>query len=228
MSFVEQLLQTLLPTLLDAARFALRLQPVIIALDDKIEASNIFSTALSDADITVQSAVEVAMLARFPEVPFFGEEHARSTNTKYLIGTSFVNSCEYLVTLDPIDGTRFYLDGQALYQIVLTVVSRDRIEGAVAVFPAYGDYVYAVRGKGAFRGTFDDPFSQALPWRVRGDQRQLFLSIEFARFLEEVRTRYPETYCTADYQKTQMIPYMAACVRGDVHGALQFTGQIIS
>ena len=102
-----QIIETLLPTIKLAGRYACNIQSQIRTQPEKSEyGENFYATALSDADLTVQTTIELAMLAHFPDIAFFGEEYEKSYNTKYFSSTTFPDEDELFVTLDPIDGTR--------------------------------------------------------------------------------------------------------------------------
>lgn len=147
----RQILQALLPHLRVAAAYAQEIQSCIAAQPEK-DSDNIFVSALTDADLSIQTFVEVLLLGLFPTVRFHGEEHEKSHNTKYFRALDLGPQDDYLVTLDPIDGTRFYLDGHANYQIILNVLNADGFEAALVIRPAYGRYFYALRGEGLFQG----------------------------------------------------------------------------
>lgn len=223
----RSILEALCPTVLECARYAREIQERIHATDDKEGAANIFAAALSDADLSVQCAVEVAMLARFPQLPFFGEEWKASRNTKYFPGTGFIDGVPYLVTLDPIDGTRLYLDGGKNYQIILNVISRDAFEATLIVYPAYGDYVYAIRGQGAFYGSFDTPMGSATSWKKKDSlPSRVYVQPPFREFLPELRRRFDEVSSSAEYQAKKRDFYYNA-VRCDLRGALLAEAQVI-
>jgi myo-inositol-1(or 4)-monophosphatase len=119
----RQILETLLPHLRVAAAYARQIQSRIAARPSK-PAESIFGAALSDADLSIQTLVEVALLGSFPHLRFHGEEYDQSYNTKYFRSID-LGEDTYLVTLDPIDGTQFYLDGHSNYQIILSILSWD-------------------------------------------------------------------------------------------------------
>jgi myo-inositol-1(or 4)-monophosphatase len=84
----RQILTTLLPYLKTAGIYAQQIQSRIAAQPEKESpAGNIFSAALSDADLSIQTMIEVVLLGTFPEIRFFGEEYAQSYNTKYFRAT---------------------------------------------------------------------------------------------------------------------------------------------
>ncbi|MDZ7952854.1 inositol monophosphatase family protein [Nostoc sp. DedQUE09] len=149
------ILETLLPHLKVAAAYAHFLQPKIAALPAKEQGNNFFSAALTDADVAIQNLVEVVLLGTFPDIRFYGEEYESSNNTKYFRATELGSEGDYLVTLDPIDGTKFYMDGHSNYQIILSILNADDFEAVIAISPAQNIYFYALRGEGAFKGTLD-------------------------------------------------------------------------
>lgn len=222
-----EILETLYPCLSESACFARLLQNRIQVLEEKSEATNIFAAALSDADLSIQAHVEVSLLAHFPEIPFFGEEWKSSRNNKYLRGNWFVEGCPYLVTLDPIDGTRPYLDQNPHFQIILTVVSRSAFEAAIVLFPAFGEYVYAVRGRGAFRGALNAPFSEARTVRTENAPRAVYISQKFHGAKPKLLGAFPTIYCPAEYEKGRTEPYFSGILRNEICGAVLDDAQII-
>jgi len=104
-----------------------------------------FHQALSDADLTIQSYLEVVMLARFPELSFFSEEHEQSLNVKY-----FRPDAPLEVLLDPIDGTRCYLDNRQHYQIIVAIHDNAQLVGALLFQPRLDRCYIAVKGEGAY------------------------------------------------------------------------------
>ena len=152
----REIIATLLPHLRIAAGYASQLQTKIATLPAKETGDNFFAAALTDADLSIQTLVEVALLATFPDIRFHGEEYEQSRNTKYFRSTELGAQDDYLITLDPIDGTKFYLDGFDNYQIILSILNRDNFEAAIAISPAQDCYYYALRGQGMYRGKLDD------------------------------------------------------------------------
>lgn len=221
------IIDKLYPTLIQCARYADLIQHRIVAVPDKLEAKNIFAAALSDADLSIQTSVELGVLSHFPEIPFHGEEYKDSRNTKYLAGINFVDNSEYLITLDPIDGTRLYLDGKKLYQIILAVVSRDSFEAAIVFYPAYGDYIYAMKNKGAFYGNFSAPLTDAKRWQISPGSSKIFLSSEFERHKKELNDYYQEIFSSAWYHKDYELHYVSSALRNELSGAIISNAQII-
>jgi 3'-phosphoadenosine 5'-phosphosulfate (PAPS) 3'-phosphatase len=152
-----EILETLLPHLRASAEYAAHIQKQIAHQPDKSAPDgNHFAAALSDADISIQTAIEVAVLSAFPNARFFGEEYASSVNTKYLAGTWLQEEGEdWVFLLDPIDGTRYYLD-QGEFQVIFSIASPTSFEASIFLFPRRKKILYAVRGKGAFIGEWSE------------------------------------------------------------------------
>jgi myo-inositol-1(or 4)-monophosphatase len=145
----SDIISYLLPHLVVAGSYSDRIQGGVGTHGAK-DGATIFHHALSDADITIQSFMEVALLAKFPELSFYSEEQAVSLNQKYFSGRS-----ELEVLLDPIDGTRWYIDNKDRYQIIVTIHDAREIVGAVMYMPRRGLCYYASKGGGAWRLTRD-------------------------------------------------------------------------
>ncbi len=144
MSTPKEIINHLLPFMIAAGRYSVQIQKDIGTHPDK-EGSTIFHHALSDADLTIQSFLEVVLLARFPGVSFFSEEGEHSLNAKY-----FAHESEFEVLLDPIDGTRSYIDNRDHFQIIVTIHDRSEIVGVVCYMPRRDRCYVAVKGEGAF------------------------------------------------------------------------------
>jgi fructose-1,6-bisphosphatase/inositol monophosphatase family enzyme len=91
------------------------------------------------------------LLARFPELHYFSEEQEQSLNKKYFKATSSIE-----ILLDPIDGTRPYIDGREFYQIIVTLHDEKEIVGAISYMPRRDRCYLASKGTGAFMLTRED------------------------------------------------------------------------
>jgi myo-inositol-1(or 4)-monophosphatase len=149
----SEIISYLLPHLVVAGAYSDRIQGGVGTHGAK-DGATIFHHALSDADITIQSFMEVVLLAKFPELSFYSEEQAVSLNQKYFSGRS-----ELEVLLDPIDGTRWYIDNRDRYQIIVTIHDAREIVGAVMYMPKRGLCYHASKGAGAWRLTRDQILS---------------------------------------------------------------------
>jgi myo-inositol-1(or 4)-monophosphatase len=61
-----------------AATYARHFQVHMRAHPEKAGADNPFAAALTDADLSMQTLLEVAVLGTFPTLRFYGEEYATS------------------------------------------------------------------------------------------------------------------------------------------------------
>lgn len=162
MSQPKRILHTLLPHLLEAGRYAARVQSTVSRRIDKGGATP-FHQALSDADLSVQAFLEIPLLANFPEVSFFSEEQEHSLNHKHFpVGASLE------VLLDPIDGTRSYLDGKPDFQIIVAVHSDKELVGAATLMPRQDFCLIAAKGEGVMSFT-----SKAIEQRSAGTPYRL-------------------------------------------------------
>jgi fructose-1,6-bisphosphatase/inositol monophosphatase family enzyme len=216
-SYPRVILESLLPTLQVAARYAQDIQPRIVAQPDKPDAGSTFAAALTDADLSIQTAVEIALLGLFPQIHFYGEEYAKSYNTKYFVSLEVPTGDEYLVLLDPVDGTQFYLDGHKNYHIMLSVVDRQDYCAVFILNPPSQTYYYALRGEGAFRGTFAGTSGTTLPSLTTatplllrqdtvGEHPMLYLGSQVPHLAEHIPSHYQVINLAKDYSKTVQVP----------------------
>ncbi|MBD0334236.1 MAG: inositol monophosphatase family protein [Cyanobacteria bacterium Co-bin13] len=222
----RQILETLLPQLRVAAAYACEIQSRIASLPSK-DADNFFGAALSDADLSVQTFIEVAMLGLFPQVRFFGEEHEKTYNTKYFRGITLGEQDDYLVTLDPIDGTRFYLDGHPNFQIILSVLNRDDFEAAIAITPAQNVYYYALRGQGAFKGHLQDDLEDCVPLQVESPDNKIFLGFNMGGLAAALQARYSTISISTDYSPEIRVPSVNGLFSGEIVGSVLAKGNFI-
>ena len=213
---------TLLPHLRVAAAYSREIQSRIVAQPDKTEmpADNIFATALSDADLSIQTFVEVLLLGLFPKLRFYGEEFEKTYNTKYFRAIDLGEAGDYLLTLDPIDGTRFYLDGFDNYQIILTAIDVDEYAGVLAISPAQHRYYYTLRGEGTFMGSLDAEFEACQRLHVSDFQRTqtLFFGWGMEVIANQLSDRYTSLYAHRDYSADQRIPTVNGLLAGEIDG----------
>lgn len=77
----------------------------------------------------------------FPEHGIIGEEFGEEASSR-----------EWVWTIDPIDGTRSFIQGIPLFATLLSLLHKGEPVMGVICLPALGTTVWAVRGKGAFEG----------------------------------------------------------------------------
>jgi 3'-phosphoadenosine 5'-phosphosulfate (PAPS) 3'-phosphatase len=153
----QQMLETRWPFLEVAATYARHLQVQIRAHPAKAGAANPLAAALTDADLSIQTLVEVAVLGSFPGLRFYGEEEAASYTTPYFRSRALGPPGDDLLLLDPIDGTRFYLDEHPNYPLIVSLADADDYAAVLAIQPSQATYSYALRGKGAYTGSLGQP-----------------------------------------------------------------------
>ncbi|WP_448561901.1 inositol monophosphatase family protein [Trichothermofontia sp.] len=238
----RQILATLLPPLRLAAAYARQIQPQITRRPAKA-ADSVFGAALSDADLSIQTLVEVAILAHFPHLRFYGEEYEQSYNTKYFRAIALGPAHEYLITLDPIDGTQFYLDGHPNYQIILSILNTDDYEAAIALTPAQDIYYYALRGQGCWYGPLAADLDDCQPLRIQNPSPTILLGLEMEKYAPALRATSGETaagsptktlherYTVIDiatgYSPTQPIPNVNGILSGELAGVILRSGNFI-
>ncbi|MBW4464101.1 MAG: inositol monophosphatase family protein [Pegethrix bostrychoides GSE-TBD4-15B] len=222
----RQILETLLPHLRVAAAYARQIQSRIVAQPDKAS-PNFFAAALSDADLSIQTFVEVLLLGLFPKVRFYGEEYEKTYNTKYFKAIDLGEQDDYLITLDPIDGTQFYLDGFSNYQIILNILNRDDYEAALAISPALDIYHYALRGQGCWRGSLDTPLPDCQPWKIQTTGKTVILGWELSSLVSPLSQHYSVIDLSTDYSRQTQIPTFNAILSGELAGCVLKAGQWI-
>ncbi len=164
---VRELLEYYLGLLVTAGDYARAIQPQLAVRTPK-DGHNAWVSALTDADLSVQNLFEVATLARFPQVHFFGEEHARSLNQKYFPGQAAL-----AVHLDPVNGTFLYQHQRANWDILLSIAEYGQLAAAVSYMPASGRFFLALRGTGALTGERRHPrLADMVPLATRPGSRQ--------------------------------------------------------
>ncbi len=221
------ILETLLPHLKVAAAYARQIQSRLTALPDKQSGDNFFATALTDADLAIQNLVEIVLLGTFPEIRFYGEEYEQSRNTKYFRSIELGSPDDYLVTLDPIDGTRFYLDGHSNYQIILSVLNTDDYEAVLAISPAQNIYFYALRGEGAFSGSLEMNLEDCTPLKIQSDSKSVFLGFKMSHLASSLKGQYEVISIATDYSSKFQTPSLNGLLTGDLCGAVIKSGQFI-
>lgn len=95
---------------------------------------------VSEADLLVDRMLADALRSARPDYGWLSEE--TEDNLARL-------DADRVFVIDPIDGTRSYLDGRTPWAISLAVVRRGLVETAVVALPAKGRVYSAVAGEGA-------------------------------------------------------------------------------
>lgn len=143
---VVAMVEHYLPVLVTAGDYAREIQPRITGPATK-PGANPWVQAITDADGAVQNFLEVATLAAFPGVGFYGEEQEQSCNARY-----FPAAAELCVWLDPVNGTFLYQNQRPGWDIILSITRHGRLVAAISYMPVRERFYLAVAGQGAFTG----------------------------------------------------------------------------
>ncbi|MEL6129631.1 MAG: inositol monophosphatase family protein [Cyanobacteria bacterium J06628_4] len=224
----REILSALLPHLKVAAGYAAKIQTSIGVQPDKVAPqNNFFAEALTDADLSIQTFIEVTLLSLFPNIRFYGEEFEKTYNTKYFRSIELGPQDDYLVTLDPIDGTRFYMDGHPNYQIILTILNADGFEAVIALSPALDRFYYSLRGQGTFAGSLADDLDSCQPLKIETPKNQVILSWTMDYLAETLRKNFSIISVQPDYSREVAIPNTNGLLTGDLTGAILAAGKFI-
>jgi len=143
---IVDMVEFYLPVRVTAGDYARGIQPRISGPPAK-PGQNPWVQAITDADQSVQTYIEVATLAGFPSAGFFGEEQDQSRNARY-----FPANADTMVWLDPINGTFLYKNQRPGWDIILSITHRRQLVAAISYMPVRERFYLAVRGHGAFTG----------------------------------------------------------------------------
>jgi myo-inositol-1(or 4)-monophosphatase len=223
----REIIQTLLPHLRVAANYARQLQTKIVSLPAKDAGDNILSAALTDADLSIQTLVEVALLGTFPQLHFYGEEYEKSRNTKYFSTTNLGIQNNYLITLDPIDGTQYYLDGFDNYQIILSVLNSDNYEAVIAISPAQNCYYYTIKNQGVYKGSLEQDLDQCLLLKIINPHPTILLGWEMGYLKPALINKYQVIDIENCYSSAQQLPNYNGIFSGDLIGWITKRGKFI-
>ncbi len=226
----QEILQTLLPHLRVAAGYARQIQAKITSLPAKDAGNNILSAALTDADLSIQTLVEVALLGTYPQLAFYGEEYEQSRNTKYFSATE-LDPNNYLITLDPIDGTKYYLDGFDNYQIILSILNVNSYEAVIAIAPGQNCYYFTIKNQGVYTGNLDQDLQQCLPLKIVNPKPAILLGWGMADLKPIFRTLFADKYQVIDiencYSDAVQLPNYNGIFSGDLIGWITKRGKFI-
>ena len=223
----RDIIAALLPHLRVAAGYARHLQSKINSLPDKDAGDNIFSAALTDADLSIQTVIEVAILGTFPTMRFYGEEYEKSRNTKYFSSLELGEQDDYLITLDPIDGTRLYLDGSDNYLIILSVLNADEYEAVITVSPATNSYCLTLRGQGIYQGDLAKDLDACTPLKVTHHQPAILLGWDMANLKPALDDKYHVIDLEHSYVPDKNFPNYKNMFSGDLIGWVTKRGKFI-
>lgn len=222
----REILQTLLPHLRVAATYARQIQAKIASLPAKDAGDNILSAALTDADLSIQTTVEVALLGTYPDLAFYGEEYAQSFNTKYFCGTE-LDPRSYLITLNPIDGTQYYLDGFDNYQIILSILNPESYEAVIAISPGQDCYHYTIKDQGVYQGKLQEDLKDCTKLKLTQANPVILLGWGMAHLKPLLKTKYQVIDIENCYSSSVQFPNYNGIFTGEISGWITKRGKFI-
>ena len=222
----REILQTLLPHLKVAAGYAQHIQAKIVSLPAKEAGNNFLSAALTDADLSIQTLVEVALLGTFRDLAFYGEEYEKSRNTKYFTSTALGKN-DYLITLDPIDGTQYYLDGFDNYQIILSILNAEHYEAVIAISPAQDCYYYTFKNQGVYKGKLDRDLDECQLLKIANPDQSILLGWGMAHLKPALQSKYDVIDIENCYSSDRQLPNYNGIFSGDLIGWITKRGKFI-
>ncbi|MEO0615287.1 MAG: inositol monophosphatase family protein [Pseudomonadota bacterium] len=138
-----QFFDVFMPALEQAGRYALEIRDRIESRPQK--SGDAWTSVVTDADLGVQHYLEAVALAEFPDWGFWGEERDASFHTPY-----FRENAEYLLALDPINGTRIYRERGDDFDIIMSLIRNGRVEATLSYMPVRRQFYGADAETGAF------------------------------------------------------------------------------
>jgi myo-inositol-1(or 4)-monophosphatase len=96
---------------------------------------------VTTADLAANRVLHETLLGAFPEAGWLSEESADNATRL---------QCDYVWIIDPIDGTKEFIQGLDEFVTVVAFVVQQQVEVAVTYNPVRRELLYACRGQGAF------------------------------------------------------------------------------
>lgn len=96
-------------------------------------------TPVTVADRRAEEIISDILLTTFPDHGFYGEEGGKQQA-----------DAEFLWLVDPIDGTKSFVNGYGMFSTQIALMHHGRLVLGVSSAPAAGETAWAVRGKGAW------------------------------------------------------------------------------
>jgi myo-inositol-1(or 4)-monophosphatase len=125
-----------------------------------------------------------------------------------------------LLLLDPIDGTRFYLDGHLNYHLIVSLADAEDYAAVLAINPPQGTYAYALRGAGAYAGSLTQPLTAAGPLRLAPPPPVVYLGGTLSHLAAPLRQHFGVIYLPTDYSPTVVVPNHTGILDGSLMGAV--------
>lgn len=98
------------------------------------------------ADITANEIISSFLKEKYPEIPIISEETS-------LVDYSIRKNWEYLWLIDPLDGTKEFLNKTDEFTINLALIKDGKPVAGFIYLPVFERFCYAIKGQGAFEIT---------------------------------------------------------------------------
>jgi myo-inositol-1(or 4)-monophosphatase len=132
-----------------------------------------------------------------------------------------------LLLLDPIDGTRFYLDGHPNYPLIVSLADAEEYATVVIINPSQATYMYALRGAGAYTGPLAQPLTAAVPLRLALPRPVVYLSGTLGHLAAPLRQHFQVVYLPTDDRPTVVVPNHTGILDGSLIGSVLAEAQWI-
>ena len=96
---------------------------------------------VTEADLAVNEALEQRLRSARPDYGWLSEESLDNPERQ---------NCDYVFIVDPIDGTRSFIEGSQTWAHSLAIAHNGSVVAAVVYLPLRNKLYYASRGQGAF------------------------------------------------------------------------------
>lgn len=117
----------------EGAEYALKFFSKELIVDKKED-----NTVFTHVDKVTEELIKKIIKSKFPNAKFVGEE------------TGGISSKGTFWTIDPIDGTRYFIKNTPLWAVLISLVVDGKPVIGVSNTPCLNEIIYAEKGKGAF------------------------------------------------------------------------------
>ena len=219
---INKVIDYLLPNIVIAGDYAAQIQAVVQNKSNKNE-KTVFQQALTDADLSVQNFLEVALLARYPGISFYSEEEDKSLNMKY-----FPSNAKYEISLDPINGTQFYRDNLRIFDIIITVTRHDNVVSAVTYLPCKEVFYFSITNAGAFTLTKTEVLAQSSwrPFRLSSDNETVMV-FDDPETKKKIETELTAIDLCSDYDPKNWSLTQNSILTGELGAYVRFNAHLI-
>lgn len=143
----RRIYELVLPRMIEVAEYQKEMCGKVVNIGKEVEASiaSPAGTALTYMDTFTQDYLMLPIFAEFPDLVPLVEEDT-GLKRKYIN-----NHSEDVLLLDPIDGTKCYVEGTPDYSIMMGMMTRGEMVAAVTMYPETKEVYAAVKGQGAWK-----------------------------------------------------------------------------